>query len=259
MITTRSNFLVGIVCSLAAVLLAGCGSGGGSSVTGTAVDRSAGTLALNLTFPGTGKAVKSNTRAAHTRAYAGNIPVGTQLVKLVVTDALTNAVLASKDVNGPTSTGQLPSLITVNFPALPVGQVKVTATAFPDAAAALQPIATGSVTATIQSLTTTNVTLNMALTLSSIKITPATVSLTDVTGPTHSATLKATVVNAANQSLVLPLYWTDGDPGIFSLTVSPTDPTQVTVTGIAGGTGTVTLYEPNSGTTTTATITVVPD
>ena len=256
---SRSKSLAIAMAGLSLALTGGCGGGGGAAVT--TADRSSGTLTLALTFPASGRSAKlkpTGKSAAHTRAYAGNIPLGTQLVKLVVTDTLTHAVLASKDVKGPTSTGQLPVLVNVTIPAIPAGTVTVTATAYPDAAAAKFPIAVGSVTGIVQPLATTNLTVLMALKISTLTLSPTSATITTFTG-SNTVTLQARAQDASENTLVVPLIWTTSDPGVASLSTNPTDPTQVTITGVAPGTSTITVNEPNSGFTGTSAITVIPD
>ena len=246
---------------LCLAMLAGCSSGGGTGQPVAAVDKSAGTVELKLTFPALGRiASVPKTPGAKTRAFGGNIPLGTKVVKLVVTNTATGAIVASRDVAGPTvaTTGNLPSLVTVNFPAIPAGSYKVDATAFPDSRATLHAIATGSATATVQPLVTTNVIVPMSLTLSSLTIDkPTALIYTDIAPRT--VVLTAIAVNATGGDLVLPLYWTTSDPGVASLSVSTTDPAQVTITGVANGTSTITVYEPNSETVATSVITVSSD
>jgi hypothetical protein len=258
-ITIRRNPLIGIACGLVVLLSAGCGGGGGTAnVTASNSDRSNGALTLNLTFPAYNRAAKTpKTLSAHTRGFAGNIPIGTQLVKLTVTNTTTNTLLASRSVNAPIVNGGLPSLVTINFAAIPAGPVTVTATAFPDLAGQLNAIATGSVSGTVQPLATTDLTVSMGLTLSSLTINPPSADL--IAPPTSaqgSVVLNAVVVNAANKPLVLPIQWTTSDPGVASLTVSPSNPAQVTINSVAVGTSTITVYEPNSGLTATSIITV---
>jgi len=258
-ITIRRNTLIGSACGLVVLLSAGCGGGGGTaSVPTSSTDRSNGTLALKLTFPAYNRAAKTpKTVSAQTRSFAGNIPIGTQLVKLTVTNTTNNTLLASRSVNAPIVNGGLPSLVTINFAAIPAGPVTVTATAFPDSAGQLNAIATGSAAGTVQPLTTTDLTVSMALTLSSVTINPPSADL--IAPPSSSGTsvvLNAVVVDAANKPLVLPIQWTTSDPGVATLTISSSNPAQVTINAVAPGTSTITVYEPNSGLTATSLITV---
>ncbi len=264
-----------------ATALPGCG--GGSGTANNSSDPTRGTLALTLTFPpqsnfATRAATKTQTRAAakaHTKATgtgtnpATGIPVGSATLKVTLTDPTTGAQLAApRLVNGPLTSGTLPSMVTINFPLVPVGPVRVSAQAYPDTNAAQNPLATGQADGTVAPLTTTTINVPLTVTAATVRALPTSISLllpppsmplSDGTGGTTTpptATITGSVLNSANQPVLFPLVYISNDPMIARVNYNPQNSGTATVTGLLPGNTTITVVEVNSGLMATVPVTV---
>jgi streptogramin lyase len=165
-------------------LLAGCGSGGGTDSS-----RSVGALTFDILWP-------EQTRL---------IPEAAQSIKVDVRAQGSQTVVATQAISRPpigTNT------TTVTFPAVPVGPVTITATAYPQPNAQGTPLATGSVNVTIiAGQTVTAPDLTMASTINTIEVVSNKIS--PAGGETF--TLTATAKNQAGAVVMTTpgkLQWT---------------------------------------------------
>lgn len=238
-----------LAAGLALPLFAGCGSGStGAGGTENAANGTRGTLNLTLNIP----PARTAGTPAKSRAFGGYIPLGTQSVMVTVKTGATGTVLATAlrvtDQSVGTNTSQ--GFLVLGFSDLPVGQVFVQAQALPDREGKLPPLATAEATTQITAGTTTNITMPLALTLTTFTVSPPVVTISPVqTAQNHTAILTATVRDAMNRDLQLPVYWVSENPGVAQVAFDPNNPTTATITGVSAGTTNVTVVEPNSGMT----------
>lgn len=267
-----------LACSLLAPVLAGCGGGSGTATTLNTGNEGAsrGALSMQINFP-SGKKVQAGHRATGktgtTRIAGfsnGNIPEGTHAVKVeVVTTSSPETSLALPQVITPaaTSTNGVTGPVTARFTNLPVGTVRVRATAYPDIAAKLNPIAIGTSDIPIAVNTTANANVALALTIDHIALEPTAFTL-DITQGNPTQTLAATPMTRDNKPLLMPLLVSADRTDVISVgagtppantlaetaifLAQPVSPTSATFPATA----TITIAEPNSGKTVTATATV---
>jgi hypothetical protein len=173
----------------------------------------------------------------------------------VVDAASGGAVVAPKLVPAPSDAGSLsPTTVNVQFSAIPVGSVMVKAVAYPDPAAKGNPLATGSASAQVTAGTVASATLVFALTVTTLTAAPTSIHIGPAAGSTNSLPVMATVTDASNHALQLPIYWLSRDPDIAQVSFDPNAPTTATVTAVGLGSTIVTVVEPNSGLTATITV-----
>lgn len=242
----------------ATALVLGCGSTGSS--TGAGGDSAAGrkgALMMNIQFPGT---LTSNIASRGLFGYTGTIPVGTLAVKVSVLDSfngtqtriVTAPVATSPGTTNGNTNGGIPGLppggvssvppaVTLTFASVPAGPVTVTAVAYPDAAAAQNPLANASGTGTIVPLQTTNLKIPFVLTLDHITINPPALNVNF--GP--RITVTATAFNAQNQPVAFPLVFSVDQPSIINVSGTNT-PGQVTLARFRGGAANLVVTEVNS-------------
>jgi hypothetical protein len=238
---------------LGIALNGGCG-GSGSGSASALTDATRGALTLKVTFPPT----RAVTAKQKTRAFAGNIPLGSRSIQVTLTNPTTGLQAAPpRLVAAPTTTsGTLPAQITIQYALLPPGPIRADATVFPDSTGEEHPLATGSVSGQILPQSTTRLTVNFTLTLAHFSVAPVRVILTPIPGPGHTTTLTASATDESDRLLRYPLFWLSRDPGIANVTFDPNSPETATVTGVAEGATVITVVEPNSGMTATVDVTV---
>jgi hypothetical protein len=254
------NFCVALA-AVALPALAGCGGGGSNLSSASAQDATRGAVTFNLQFAASPLSSSGRAAPVHTRnkfgppplpAFAGNIPYGTNSVRVVVTDPNTGAELApARLVLKPATTSGVAPLLTVQYHALRVGPVKVDVSALPNHDGTGNALAVGSVTGQIVAQTTTTLTAPMTLTINHITVSPDSHSFNpDAT----SGDLTASALDSNGQPLEYILQFVSADPDIVS--VFPTgDSTAQVFAGRARGTTEVLVYEPNSGISTTVPVT----
>ncbi|HET6382048.1 MAG TPA: kelch repeat-containing protein [Armatimonadota bacterium] len=245
----------------AAALVCGCG-GGGPSTPGTSGGQ--GRVVLTIQFP------PVPTRFLGT----GGIPIGTNAVKVSITDPTSGADLAQPQLvprSGSSSTA------TVTFPLIRTGAIQVTATAYADTAGT-QPLGMGQVSGVVTAGGTT--TLDLPLTLgpiASLVITPTSLQLIaapggtgavrsrggvtrqSVVGGVSSATIHAEVLDSStppNQLLGFPISWTSSDTTVATVTPSGADSSDAVVQAVGFGTAVITATELNTGKSATITVSV---
>ena len=184
-----------------------------------------------------------------------NIPQGTKSVLLTVRNTLTGAVVDSR-LLPVASVGGVASSLSANYPALPTGTFQATAVAYSDSAGTENPIASGAITTQVTVGKVTTLDVPLALTLSKVAINLKEISVSPYTNQTHVATVTASLTDSQNRSLKYPVTWNSSHPEIATVTFDQNSPYVATITGIAEGTSTVTLVEPNSGMTSVVTVTV---
>ena len=188
--------LAGLLLALIPGLLAGCGSGGSSNIP--RMSRT-GRATLVIVWP-----------AATTRL----IPDATQSIRVDVLNG--TATVVTQVVNR--QPGQAKA--TVNFPTLPVGDLTVIATAYPQPGAQGTPLAEGSTPLTITEGMNTTVTLTMTSTIDHIDLTTSTGTQSLVTNQVIQLTATARDT-LGNMVLVAPgdLQYTSSNPNVAA--VSP--------------------------------------
>ncbi len=224
-----------LIASLGLALIGGCG-GGDSPINILPVNQPA----LTTDSP---------------QGTLSNIPQGTKSVLLTVRNTLTGAVVDSKLLPVASVSGVASSL-SAKFPALPTGTFQTTAVAFSDSAGTDNPIASGAITTQITVGKVTTLDVPLALTLSKVAVNTTVLNVSPYTNQTHTATVTATLTDSQNRSLKYPVTWNSSHPEIATVAFDPNSPYVATVTGIAEGTSTVTLVEPNSGMTSVVAVTV---
>jgi len=216
-----------------AIFTGGCGSGGAGTGFTNVPGAGSGRLAVAIKWP----------------ASSGRlIPSASQHIKAVLSAGAT--ILDTKQLVRPT---QPPWTTSVTFDNLQAGTVTLTATAFPNADGTGNAQASGSVPATITSGQQASVTLTMATTVQTLKVTPPTPSVN--TG--SSVQLTATAYDKdGNVVLVTPgnITWTPAASG--NATVSPATGQTTSATGVMAGTQVVTATESESKVSGSATVTV---
>src|SRR5207253_638902 len=116
--------------------------------------------------------------------YDGSIPRGSHSVRITLTDPASGDSLSPARVVSDTERPDgITGSITVGFPLLRVGPVKVDVTAHPDLVAQGTPLATGSVTSSISANTTTSTSVQMVLTLNRIVVAPPSQTLNTAVTP----------------------------------------------------------------------------
>ncbi len=209
------------------LLLAGCGGGG---VT-PAPRGDTGRLAIAITWPERSRLV----------------PVLTESIQLALNHAVAGTLTrtAERPEAGGTST--------VTFEDIPVGDVTLTATAYPFANAAGTALAVGQVSGTVYYNQTTTLSVTMQSSIASVSVTPEAGDATVLIGETNA--LIATAQNAANAMVLVNaasgFHWTSSNPTIASVDDAGL------VTGKAEGTVTITAMERESGKSGSLTLTVV--
>jgi hypothetical protein len=255
---------------LAAALLAGCSGGDGPAAVGDTAaaeqpaDASRGSLELHVVFPvvhqsATGKAARAKSRGS-LPPYDGSIPFGSHSVKIVLTDPATGASLApARIVNDTDRPDGVHPGIAVGFPLLRVGPVKVDVTSHPDLAATGSPLGTGTVTTQIAANSVATASVQMALTISKLVISPPRQRL-DTSQGLSSGTVTGQALDAQGKPLLYPLQYSSDNPGIADITSVSPDFMTATVTAEQTPEGqatvTVTVTEPNSGLQATAQVVV---
>ncbi len=271
-------------------LVSGCGGGGGlaynagQGASNTVSGVSRGALAMQINFPSGKSAHNANNlsvkagRSGLTRIPGfsnGNIPDGTQAVKVeVVTTTSPETSLGVPQIITSASAqtgGNVTGPVTVQFSNLPVGKVRLRASAYPDIAAKLNAIAIGTSDVVITANATANTNVSLALTIDHIALTPATVTL-GFLSTDNTQTVQATPMTQDNRPLQMPLLITTDRPDVVSVSISKTRPPNTPVETVIGllqtvsptfatlpATATITFAEPNSGKTATAIATVIFD
>ncbi len=189
------------------------------------------------------------------RGTLSNIPQGTKSVLLSVRNTLTGAIVDSR-LLPVASVGGVASSLSANYPALPTGTFQATAVAYSDSAGIDNPIASGAITTQITVGKVTTLDVPLALTLSKVAVTATVLNVSPYANQTHVATVTASLTDNQNRSLKYPVTWSSSHPEIATVTFDPNSPYVASVTGIAEGTSTVTLVEPNSGMTSVVAVTV---
>ena len=250
----RIGSRAGVVLALCATLAGGCGGGGASLAPQAPSEQNAqrGAVALDLQFASipvsraaSGKAGISRTPVSRA-VYAGNIPYGALSVRVTVTNPVTGAVLApARTITSPVDVNGLKPLITVQYPALPVGPLRVDVAAFPNDNATGNILATGGVTGQIVGAQTTTLSAPMALTIVKITANPSPINLAVDGG---RATITVTGMDGGGQPLDLPYMFVPNDPDMVSVTVDPQHGGVATIVSAnIRGTTRITAYDPNSG------------
>ncbi len=245
---------------LGALAVHGCG-GGGAATGPTTTKGAVGTLRFTILFPPPLTLPTSVARAA-TRFSGGGgptntIPLGTNVVMIRVTDLSGTDLAQPQVIPRPDPNANPQPVADATFASLPVENVQVLATAYADASL-LEPLASGTVTATIveNSLTTAHVPLTLNGPPTSVSIMPGLLTL-NVNASPMSGTLTASVQRASNVVLPgFPVQWTSSDSRIATVTYDPTNSAIATVNAMSSGTVSITATEVNTGLMGTATVTV---
>jgi hypothetical protein len=234
-----ASYLIAVALMTVAGVLAGCGSGGSTVAGGSslAVDRSAvGSATINIQWP-----VRTPTRL---------IPVASNNIIISITQ--NGKAVLTQVVPRPATP---PFTSQATFPALPVGQLGVTAMAVPDATvdpanptAHSNPQATGTGVISIQSGKTTTLNITMGTTIKSLQIVPP--------NPVFLQIGQATQLDVealdANGSMVLissaTVSWNTDNVGFPVATATQNaNATSVTVTGNSSGNTNLNVFESESG------------
>ena len=283
----KSAWKAGAFLALSAIspLVFGCGGGTSyNTAQGTVSGANRGALAMQINFPSGKAANNANSLSgkAGTRGLTrvpgfsnGNIPDGTQAVKVEVVTTTSpetslgvpQIITAASAKTGSAVTGP----ITVQFTNLPVGKVRLRASAYPDIAAKLNAIAIGTSDVNITANATANTNVSLALTIDHIALTPTTVTL-GFLSTENTRTVQATPMTADNRPLLMPLLITTDRPDAVTVSISGTQPPNTPAETVIGllqtvnppattlpATATVTFSEPNSGKTAAAIATVNAD
>lgn len=221
-----SGMIVIAVSIFLLIVLSGCGS----NSTSPSLNSRSTSAVLNIQWP-------------QAQANARLIPAAALSIKLVLSD--TSGFTTNRVVDRP-ATGNTSS---VTFTNLPVGALTITATAYPQQAAAGTPLSTGTVPLTTLAGQQVSVTLNMASTIDHIDITS-----TSLTTPTNGTLqLTATPKDASSNAVLVAagnITWASNTPGVA--TVDSTGK----VTGIHPGTASITATESESQKNASVTVTV---
>ena len=150
--------------------------------------------------------------------------------------------------------------ITVGFPLLPVGSAKVDVTAFPAVDGTGNALANGTSTAAIAANTVATANVLMVLTFNSLVVGPKTQPLHTLGSGT--AVVDAQALDAQGNPLLYPLQYSSNQPQIADITNVTADFKHATVTSKRQFETpipvTITVTEPNSGSTGTAQVIVGP-
>jgi hypothetical protein len=231
--TVKRALLRLLVLNVCAGILVGCSSGARNAGPGLASDSSttrSGTVSISFRWP-----TPSSTRL---------VPAASKSIKVVVLgDETANrgTVLAQKVLSRPAA-GE--TSVNVIF-TVPVGNVKLMATAYPNADGTGVAQAQVQETFDVRENNTASITLTMAGTIKSIAITPATTSVTlggaDIS---YVATAKD-AAGAAVLTLPANLQWTVDNAAVATLT--PVSGNSVTLHAVKAGTVNISVKETESG------------
>ncbi len=218
------------VMMLAILSLFGCGgsSGGGASVTPISTKAGTGSATISVLWPKASRLVPQASNSINVVITQGTVVVAKQLL--------------AKPAAGGTST--------VSFPVLPIGNLTITATAYPNADGTGVAQATGSAQLVIVTGQNTVFSITMNSTITTVKIGPITVF------KGFSVQVAAAAFDAAgNMVLTTPSKWTWTSSNQAAITVSPVgNPT--TVTGLTVGSSVITATETESKVSASVTATV---
>ncbi len=236
----RIRFLLALSVLFLPLLLAGCSggkkSGSDPAAASTASPSSRGAAHFTIRWP----------QPAASRL----IPLAASSIGIVLSDASGKTVASQIVVRPPA--GQDASVI--SFPVLPVGQVTVVATAYPNADGTGTAQASGTVGLTIVADQNTDATLTMGSTIASVVVAS---SASDVTaGDTLTFTATALDVSGA-VVLTSGSTWAWSSDNTNVLTVSGSGP-QITATGLAAGSAHVHAVETESNQSAHVGVTVAP-
>ncbi|HLK59215.1 MAG TPA: hypothetical protein VKU00_21825 [Chthonomonadaceae bacterium] len=249
------------VLGLGIVLNVGCGGGGTGAPVSVTKTTQQGSLSMQILFPKplTRSEMKTNSRSAKSHYSPGAIPDGSFAVKIVLSDPVSgNPIVPTRIVTAPIGlSGSLASPITINYPALPVGNVNVAVTAHGLTDASDPPLATGNSQGTVVPLGNTVVHILLNLTANSIKMVPARQSV----GFGQQGSVTATVFDKQGNTLLTPLQFSTNDPDLILLQNTGTSPATINMTvtnpNALDFAATVTVTEPDSGLTTSVTVNVM--
>jgi hypothetical protein len=256
----------------AGIALGGCGSGDstlppvGSQVADQTPGPTRGSLEFHVVFPAKRSVAKAPapTRANGPGGYDGSIPLGSNSVKISVSDPTTGTLLLpARVVSRSDRPNGVNGTITVGFALLPVGPIKVDVAAYPSRDATGNALAIGTTTAQIVANATMPATVLMALTVTKLVVGPPSQTIhTQTTGGPTSVTIDGQAQDAQGNALVYPLTYSSDNTGIADVTAVSADFMHATVTGQQTPevpmTVTITVMEPNSGLTGTANVIVEP-
>src|SRR5579872_355256 len=251
----------------AAIALPGCGGGGGAPGGSALVDATHGSIQFRVVFPSQGKAAHSGTAAAAVSRgpspFDGSIPHGAHSVKITLTSVDTGAQLASRVVSDQARPNGVTGSIAVGFPLVPVGNVRADVIASPALDATGNALATGSVTTQVLANQISNANVLMALTFDHLVVSPKNQILhTNVANFPVSVTVDATAFDVQGNPLLYPLQYSSNIPSVAAVTAVTPDFMHATVSAnmffSTPTPVTITVTEPNSGTTGTATVVVGP-
>lgn len=209
---------------LASVSVAGCG-GSGSSATSTTASTGTTTAATQgaakvsfawLTTTSTSRLIPSVANSIVVQFLSGSTVISTQT--------------ATHSVGATTAS--------LGFTGLPVGDLTLKATAYPAIEGTGTAMATGTRTVTIAANATTDVTLTLASTITSINVTPK----SNTVAPGATLALSAATLDSSGATVLNSgLTWTSSNAAVATVGTSGV------VTGVAQGSVTLTATDAESG------------
>lgn len=256
------------VLSIIVAGMSNIGCGEGSKTAGTnqalATDSRHGALQFRISFPPITRSPKTKqylgkaSSAKRTREVGtGGIPIGTQSVRISLTNPNTNTPIVADRVinNNQRPVNGEPSIV-VGYALIPVGPIRAKITCHSDLEANSPAIGEGVGTGVIQALTTTTIRITITLLLSTLTLQPSTLDLDLNNTPSDIGTLTGTARDAQGNILNLPLQYTIANNQVAIVSSVSSDFRNATIVPISPGVTTVTVTEVNSGRTASSTVNV---
>ena len=249
---TIVRLCMGIVSLGATLGFFGCGGSGPAAP----VDSSAsGRVALSIhiaSATNSGSRQTAGKQTARPGAGAG-IPTGALALKVELTESGSVPFDQTQIIPTPADGSDA----TVQFSLVPTGPATVTVGAFGVIDATGSPLESGSAAVTISPNVVTPVTVTLAPVTAVVTLSPSSAAIA-VGSPTNGASLFTASLATPSETPIsgFPVIWSVDNSTIGSLSVSPTNPNEATVTGLSPGTVVLEAREPNTGVIGQATITV---